>query len=222
MADRRGAPTRGSHARHDLLLVAALVAGDATGTDANRGATLIDSCAECRAVADDLRAIQEATRAMGSAFDDPQRSAPRDLRLRPVDAERLSHGRRMGPWHRRAGRPWLTRLGTGLVVVGLGAIALSTGPLNLLGGAGGPEGAAFGTKVDQDTTAPLGPGQAAAPSSNLGVAPTTAPDRTVDSPAPSGPLGRVQALPLVAIGGIALVLGIAVLFASRAGRRAGP
>ncbi len=205
---------------HDLELVAAVVAGDAGGSDAERGAALIDSCVACRAVAADLQTIRVATRAMGSAFGAPQRGAPRDFRLTPTDAERLSRRGELGTPTRGRGRPWAARLGTGLVAVGLGVLVLSAAPINLLGGA---SGAAFGTQVNQqDSTAPLGPGQAGAPSSNLGAAATNAPERAVDSNAPSADRDGLRSLPLVPIGGIALVLGIAVLLASRAGRRAGP
>lgn len=224
MADRHGAakPGHDPHAGHDLELVSAHAADDARGADASRAAALVDSCVECRAIADDLRIIRDATRALGSAVGAAAPSAPRDFRLTPVDAERLARGRRMGLGHRERGRPWWTRLGTGLVAVGLGVLVLSAAPLDLLGGIGGTGGAAFGTKVNQDATAPLGPAQAEGASSTVGAAPTAAPERTVDSNAPAGDRDGTDRLPFVAVGGLALVLGIAVLLASRAGRRAGP
>ncbi|MES2208743.1 MAG: hypothetical protein V4515_00935 [Chloroflexota bacterium] len=218
MADR---PHAVSHASHDLELVAAVVAGDAVGTEAERGAALIRSCAECEAIATDLRALRVATRGLGSAFDGSHGPAPRDFRLAPADAERIGRRRGIGFMNPGRARSWASRLGTGLVAVGLAALVLSAAPLNLLGGAGG---AAFGTKVEQQdaTTAPLGPGQAGAPSSNLSVLATGTPERAVDSNAPAGERDGAGSPTLVTIGGAGLVLGIALLLASRSGRRAGP
>ena len=50
-----------SHARHDTLLVAALAAGDLAGTDRDHATELIETCADCATLHDDLVAIARAT-----------------------------------------------------------------------------------------------------------------------------------------------------------------
>ncbi|HVL54342.1 MAG TPA: hypothetical protein VM344_08795, partial [Vitreimonas sp.] len=96
MADpeRRRAPAEHpSHDDHDLLLVAAVAAGDAEAGDAEAGDAeagdrgpaddLLAACPACAVVAKDLRAIQAATAAV------PAPARGRDFRLTLADAERL-------------------------------------------------------------------------------------------------------------------------------------
>lgn len=84
------------HARHDQLLVAQLAAGDDLDPDARAMArALIDGCAECRLLADDLGLLARAIAA------EPAPTRPRDFRLTPAQAE-------------RARGSWLERLATRL------------------------------------------------------------------------------------------------------------
>ena len=71
------------HADHDLLVVAAHAAGDATGADLARAAQLVDSCQACAALFADLQAIQAATAEL------PAPVRTRDFRLSEQDAARL-------------------------------------------------------------------------------------------------------------------------------------
>ena len=111
-----------SHDRHDVLLVAALAAGDLAGTDRDHATDLIETCAECATLHDDLVAIARAT----STVPPPITSRPRDFRLTPEQAARL----RPSGWRRFAGvlagpRLAFTRpLGIGLATIGLAGLLL--------------------------------------------------------------------------------------------------
>src|SRR3954451_12224995 len=98
--------TSPDHARHDLLLVAALAAGDTSGTDRDRALDLTRSCAACAELHDDLVAIARAT----ASVPPPIADRPRDFQLTPADAARLPaaagrcgapRARRLAPPHRR-------------------------------------------------------------------------------------------------------------------------
>jgi hypothetical protein len=80
MTDRRVPP---DHVSHDLLLVAAHVAGDATPQEADRAAALLAGCPECREVAADLASIARASRTL------PAPPRARDFRLSPEQAARI-------------------------------------------------------------------------------------------------------------------------------------
>src|SRR5207249_3152736 len=83
-----------SHDRHDLMLVAALAAGDLAGIDRDQAIALIRTCGDCAQLRDDLRAIARAT-----ATAPPPIPAPsRDYRVTPSDARRL----RPAVWRRVA------------------------------------------------------------------------------------------------------------------------
>ena len=71
------------HRNHDLLLIAALAAGDAEGTDLEQARDLVATCDECAALHHDLRAISAAL----PATPVPTRS--RDFRLTPQQADAL-------------------------------------------------------------------------------------------------------------------------------------
>src|SRR3954452_20699184 len=75
-----------SHDRHDRLVVAALAAGDLTGTELDQTRALIASCPECRALHADLIAIARAT----ATLPPPVLSPGRDFRLSPAQAESLA------------------------------------------------------------------------------------------------------------------------------------
>jgi hypothetical protein len=136
------------HAQHDPLLVASLAAGDLSGTDRDLATSLVDDCAECRALHDDLISIARATAALPSA------ARPRDFRLSPEQAARL----RPSGWRGliaafASPRLALTRqLGVGLTTLGLAGLlfsALPSLPLGMSGGAAAPAGPEF---MSSDTT----------------------------------------------------------------------
>ena len=80
MTSQRPAP---DHASHDLLLVAAHVAGDTSAAEASRARELLAVCSECREIAADLAAITAASRRL------PAVNRSRDFRLTPEDAARI-------------------------------------------------------------------------------------------------------------------------------------
>lgn len=71
------------HADHDLLVIAAHAAGDATGTDRARAAQLVATCQACAGLFAELQAIQAATAEL------PAPARTRDFRLSEQDAARL-------------------------------------------------------------------------------------------------------------------------------------
>jgi hypothetical protein len=147
-----------SHARHDVLLVAALAAGDLSGTDRDHATALIETCPECMGLHDDLILIAHAT----AAAPPPIGARPRDFRLTPEQAAQL----RPGGWRRVLGafagpRLAFTRpLGIGLTTIGLAGLLITNIPLGL-GSAtsAGAAPAAASMATSNDVT-----GEAAAPS----------------------------------------------------------
>ena len=125
---------RDAHASHDGLLVAALAADDLEGQSRASAERMVATCAECRRLVDDIRAIASATATM------PAMPRTRDFRLTEGDAARL---RPMG-WRRLAAalagaRFALSRpLAVGLTTMGLAGLLLSAipGQLGFLGSAG--------------------------------------------------------------------------------------
>src|SRR5690242_20762810 len=71
------------HPDHDLELVAAYAAGDATGADLERATALVAACADCAALHHDLRSIAAAMPEL------PAPARPRDFRLTPEQAASL-------------------------------------------------------------------------------------------------------------------------------------
>jgi hypothetical protein len=119
------------HRFHDLLLVAALAAGDLDPGDLPRARSLVEGCAECAELATDLRAISTAT----ATTPAPERT--RDFRLTQADAQRL---RPYGLQRVRAAfdgrRLQLARpLATGLTMLGLVGVVVTSLPSMSLGGA---------------------------------------------------------------------------------------
>jgi hypothetical protein len=143
--------TSSDHARHDLLLVAALAAGDLEGTDALRAESQLASCSACAELATDLRAIASAM----APASLPSRPRPRAFTLLPSDAARL---RRAG-WRRLLGRfgsPGLafTRpLAAGLTTLGVAVLVVAALPAGLSGpttGALAPAGSAAESAGERD------------------------------------------------------------------------
>lgn len=139
------------HEDHDLMLVAALAAGDLAGTDRDQAIALVDSCPACATLRDDLQSIARATRTLPP----PVRMPARDFRLSEWDAARL----RPAGWRRflpgRVGQAAFTRpLGVALATFGLIGLLVTNVPIGLpVGGsaasapyaAGGGGGAAVTT-----------------------------------------------------------------------------
>ncbi len=215
---RRG----GSHAGHNLELVAAASAGDATGSDQVRAADLLASCAECAALAADLRSIAAGTRTLGSAFAIPVARAPRDFRLSEQDAARLGRRGILGIGRTRASLTWTRRLGGSLATLGLVGLLVSAAPLGLPRTAGG---APAGERDDQGVSDPYGLQEAApAPSSltsKVSEAPNLSPAEQSAEMAAEPVVSSENGLLAIVAGGV-LVAGVSLLLASRNGRRAGP
>jgi hypothetical protein len=125
-------PTR--HSSHDPLLVAAFVAGDLGPADARETRAVLSVCSDCAALADDLRSIAAATRALRTGpLPAP---ADRHFTLEPSTAARLRSGR----WWRRLLRPFGTadavRPAAGaFAALGLAGLLLTAIPGLPLGGA---------------------------------------------------------------------------------------
>jgi len=125
------------HEAHDLLLIAALAAGDLDAPDRPRAEALVAGCAECSALAADLEAIARATAEL------PAPRRPRDFFVRPADAERLRPNRLRRLAAAIAGpRVHLARpLAGGLMMIGFAGLLVASLP-----GLGGP---AASTPADQ-------------------------------------------------------------------------
>ena len=128
--------TSPDHDRHDLLLVAALAAGDLAATDRDHALDQTGSCAACAELHDDLLAIAHAT-----ASVPPIATRPRDFRLTPADAARLRPAGWRGLLGRLASAPRaVTRpLGAGLATIGLVGLLIGNAPAIIPSGAAVPE-----------------------------------------------------------------------------------
>lgn len=122
-----GPPAPAAHSTHDLLLISALVAGDAGPADAREARALLVACDDCASVAGDLRAIAAATRALrDEAAPVP---AGRHFTLDTATATRL----RSGAWWRRlvggSRAAWVLRpLGGAVAALGLAGLLLAAIP----------------------------------------------------------------------------------------------
>ncbi len=132
MADQRPFDRPARHSDHDLLLVAAFVAGDLDGDDRARADVLVGACGQCATLGADLRAISQATAEL------PVPRRPRDFFVRPADAERLRpRGLRRLAAAVTGPRVQLARpLAGGLMMLGFAGLLVATQPgLSLFGGA---------------------------------------------------------------------------------------
>ena len=223
-----------SHDRHDRLLISATVAGDATAAERARAETLMRMCGGCAALANDLRAIAEASRGL------PARMRPlaTDYRLTIAAARRLDRG---GGW-RRLFR-WLAQprspappLSAALTTLGIAGLMLATIPLAPLGAGGALQAAAPSqndTRFVTESAAPqavppagLGDGSNGTTAGGLGPLETAAHDPTgAPEAAPAetdakstgfgtrddGPRPGVPALGVLAAGFLAAGLGLFAL-----------
>ena len=161
-----------NHDFHDATLVAGHAAGDLTDSDHARAQAVIDSCLPCADLHRDLIAIASATRALPNLA-----TAPRDFRLDPEQAARLTRG----SWLRAALRPFgsarsatrplaaaFTSLGiAGLFVVtimpGLFGSPASTGAQRENEGAGAPVSTLAPAAAPDGSVTGLDAGGSAAP-----------------------------------------------------------
>jgi hypothetical protein len=161
--------TLNKHDHHDRVLVARYAAGDAYESEVDDAKQLLDSCAECAALASDIRLISARTSEL------PAARRPRDFRITREQAERLR-----GSWFDRLMRnisaPGSTvvrplagaalAVGIALVVVG----ALPLGSLNSRTATDAAPGANFGietvTPATEAAGAPQRPGLTNGPRDN--------------------------------------------------------
>jgi hypothetical protein len=201
--------TLNKHDHHDRVLVARYAAGDAYESEVDDAKQLVDSCAECAALASDIRLISARTSEL------PAARRPRDFRVTREQAERLR-----GSWFDRLMRnisaPGSTvvrplagaalAVGIALVVVG----ALPLGSLNSRTATDAAPGANFGIETVTPATEAAGapqrsaltsaPGDNSAPGSPSSVSGGTGPQpagsavaaasaSTVDAGATGFPVG---------------------------------
>ena len=214
----------GSHATHDLDLIARAAAGDLASGEATSARELLASCPVCVATAGDLRAIAAATRELRSvAGQIAAAPTPRDFRLTETDAARLRRRRWFGlggltPAGRARG------LGGALATLGLAGLLLATASPALLGAAGGAAtaletvGAAVGIPEDAATLGPLeAPPAADGPTTKASPEALRSEISTVDAGAPLD--GRI----ILAVGSaLVFVAGVVLLLWTRGRKRSGP
>jgi hypothetical protein len=123
------------HADHDLELIAAYAAGDATGADLERATSLVSTCADCGALHHDLRAIAAAMPEL------PAPARPRDFRLTQVQAAELRPAGLRGLIAALSGPrfSFAMPLGTGLAALGLVGVLVASGGLPPTGGSAADE-----------------------------------------------------------------------------------
>ncbi len=175
----------GSHAEHDLLLIAQLADGDVTSAERVAGQRQADDCADCALLLADLRAIARAT----AALPEPKRT--RDFRLTDADAARLRPGGIRGflGWLGSPRLAFVKPLGSGLAALGVAGLLIASLPSTFFTTASGPSrevvapaggsGSTAGQTADQaGTAAPVSgttaqPTAFAAPNAAGGGAPVT-------------------------------------------------
>lgn len=125
------------HEQHDPMLVVALASGDLATADRDRATaqSLIETCADCARLHDDVLALATATKAL------PPAVRTSDFRITPEQAAKLQPG----GWRRfftAPGALFSRQLGVGLTTLGIAGILISSIGALPLGGfassAGGP------------------------------------------------------------------------------------
>ena len=127
------------HPDHDLELIAAYAAGDATGPELDRATALVAACEECAALHHDLRSIAAAMPTM------PAPARTRDFRLTPEQAAELRPRGIRGLLATLSGPrfSFATPVGTGLAALGIVGVLVASGGLPVgSGGAASEEPAA--------------------------------------------------------------------------------
>lgn len=149
---------RQHHATHDLEVVAAWAAGEATGTDLERAERQLDACDLCVGVARDLRAITLALQELPSVEAMPALpAAPRDFSLTVEQAARLRPSAPLARWTDRLaaavaafGRP----VGASLAALGFVGLLVGATSLGILGGGTGSATSAPMAAAANPTAAP--------------------------------------------------------------------
>ncbi|MEX2547564.1 MAG: hypothetical protein WD830_07210 [Chloroflexota bacterium] len=131
--------TRSEHRRHDRLLVTRFAMDDAYPTERDEARTLLESCAECAALAADVRLIANSMSRI------PVAPRPRDFMITAEQAEQL-HGSRLARWLRALATPgWAT-------LRPVAGVALSIGLVMAVVGAGLPGMAPAAQELGDGTT----------------------------------------------------------------------
>jgi hypothetical protein len=140
------------HPDHDLELIAAYAAGDATGPELDRATALVATCEDCAALHHDLRSIAAAMPAMPA----PVRS--RDFRLTPEQAAELSPRGIRGLLATLSGPKFsfATPVGTGLAALGIVGVLVASGGLPVGGGTAAPQPETAATQNDQPPSGAAG------------------------------------------------------------------
>ena len=124
------------HPDHDLELIAAYAAGDATGPELERATALVATCEDCAALHHDLRSIAAAMPAM------PAPARTRDFRLTPEQAAELRPKGLRGLLATLSGPrfSFATPVGTGLAALGIVGVLVASGGLPVgSGSTAGPQ-----------------------------------------------------------------------------------
>jgi len=197
------------HSTHDLVLLAAVADRDPDPATQATVEAMIASCADCAAIAEDLRALALALADLPTSLP-----APRDMRLTVGDATRLRGG---GLWRAilrpfgTSGMPALRPLAGVLTTLGIAGILLSTVPLGFetAGTALNQVGSAVGGAAAASSQSPAqayypGPASSTEVAGGPKDQPTFAPPYSIDSsgsqPSASEALGaptRAGATPAV-------------------------
>ena len=123
------------HEQHDQILVVSFASGDLAPDDRDRAVaqSLVDSCAECARLHEDVLAIARATRALPAAV------RTRDFQISPEQAAKLQPGgwRRFVAAFAAPGSIFSKQLGVGMATLGIVGLLIGAAPSIQLGGLGG-------------------------------------------------------------------------------------
>src|SRR6476619_7461205 len=119
------------HEQHDQILVVSFASGDLAPDDRDRATaqSLVDSCAECARLHDDVLAIALATRAL------PPAVRTRDFQISPEQAAKLQPGgwRRFVAAFAAPGSIFSKQLGVGMATLGIVGLLIGASPSIQLG-----------------------------------------------------------------------------------------
>jgi hypothetical protein len=233
-----------AHRDHDTLLIVRAASGDGDPIDQRQAADQLATCEDCRALAADVAAIRGSLTA--SVLRVPAR--PRSFRILADDLDRL-RAPAWRRWLGRFGapsfdlvRPLATAVaGIGLAIAVLGSAGTAANPVTLSGASPAaseapaeqlaPGAASAPTASDRPFGAVAYPQPSAVPTTGSGAmadsgkgtaTPTGA--AAAPNPGPVIPAARTTtevqpAVPLLPIGAVVLVLGLATLLLHAAARR---
>ena len=119
------------HEQHDQLLVVSFASGDLAAADRDRATaqSLVESCADCARLHDDVLAIARATRAL------PPPVRTRDFQISPEQAAKLQPGgwRRFVAAFSAPGSIFSRQLGVGMATLGIVGLLIGAAPSVQLG-----------------------------------------------------------------------------------------